>query len=378
VPGSLVMCAAGAMALFGVPGLVSPMRLETSPLEYINHKDQLYKDTKYLESQIAGLSITEVWLHGKPGDISDAPVLRGLDHFSNALEADARVGTAIGPTAMLRSLRYVGGKGDQLPDDEAGLEAVAGTLETLLPKEPLLGKFVNQKLSDTHVSVVTKTVGYEGFEQLDKMIRQKWAESVKSDPALKDLKIEVVGLAPLEARISALLVPTLVESFGLTVIIIFGTFLLVFRSGAARLMAMIPSLFAILVMFGLMRVTGMTLNVATILIASTVLGTSENDQIHFFYHFQEARNAGATTEQALRHTLQIAGRAIFFATIINAGGFLAFAFSTLPPIKEFGMLSCVAFLLSMIADFTALPAALWMVFREKPDAEKNKASRAPA
>ena len=47
---------------------------------------------------------------------------------------------------------------------------------------------------------------------------------------------------------------------------------------------------------------------------------------------------------------------------------MAFAFSTLPPIRQFGILSCLAFVLSMIADFTALPAALWMVFREKPDA----------
>ena len=97
--------------------------------------------------------------------------------------------------------------------------------------------------------------------------------------------------------------PTLVESFVLTVVIIFVTFLVVFRSGAARLMAMIPSLFAILVMFGVMRLTGMTLNVATILIASTVLGTTENDQIHFFYHFLEKarrrhRRAGAAPHAA--------------------------------------------------------------------------------
>ncbi|MGZ3425310.1 MAG: MMPL family transporter, partial [Polyangia bacterium] len=86
--------------------------------------------------------------------------------------------------------------------------------------------------------------------------------------------------------------------------------------------------------------------------------------------------AGCTTEQALRHTLGIAGRAIFFATIINAGGFLAFAFSTLPPVRQFGILSAIAFLLSMIADFTALPAALWMVFREKPDEVREAATNA--
>jgi predicted RND superfamily exporter protein len=372
VPASLVMCAGGAVALFGIPHLIRPMELETNPLEYINHKARLYQDTKMLERQIAGLSITEVWLHGKPGLISDAPVLKGLEHLSQSLESDSRVGTVIGPTAMLRSLRYVAGQGDQLPEDEDKLEQIAGTLETLLPREPMLQRFVDTKLGQTHLSVVTKTVDYDGFVKLDEMIRQKWKDAVARDPALKDLEIEIVGLAPLQARISKLLVPTLTESFGLTVIIIFGTFLLVFRSGAARLMAMIPSLFAILVMFGFMRVSGMTLNVATILIASTVLGTSENDQIHFFYHFQEARNAGQSTEKALQHTLAIAGRAIFFATIINAGGFLAFAFSTLPPIREFGMLSALAFGLSMIADFTALPAALWMVFREKPDQDKNE------
>jgi hypothetical protein len=168
--------------------------------------------------------------------------------------------------------------------------------------------------------------------------------------------------------VSQSLVPTLVESFELTVLIIFGTFLLIFRSGAARLLAMIPSLFAILVMFGVMRVSGMTLNVATILIASTVLGTSENDQIHFFYHYQESKRRGGSVEQALRHTFTVSGRGIFFATMINAGGFLAFALSDLPPFRQFGILTAVAFVLSMLADFTALPAALWIVFRDKPDA----------
>ena len=119
--------------------------------------------------------------------------------------------------------------------------------------------------------------------------------------------------------------PTLVESFGLTVVIIFGTFLLVFRNGAARLMAMIPSLFAILVMFAVMR-----------LLRHDAERGDDPDRLDGARHVRErsdpfllslpreARKAG-TTEEALRHTLCIAGRAIFFATLINAGGFLAFA-----------------------------------------------------
>ena len=174
--------------------------------------------------------------------------------------------------------------------------------------------------------------------------------------------------------------PTLVHSFTITFAVIFFTFLLVFRSGPARLTAMLPSLFAILVMFLFMRMAGIPLNVATILIATTVLGATENDQIHFFYHFQEHRS-GATTEQALKlwvtarwreqalaHSIRVAGHPILFATLINAGGFLALVLSNLPPMRQFGIVTSAAFVLAMLADFTILPAALWLLFRERPDA----------
>ena len=104
------------------------------------------------------------------------------------------------------------------------------------------------------------------------------------------------------------------------------------------------------------------LNIATILIGSTILGATENDQIHFFYHFQEGRWTG-TTSGALRHALLIAGRPIVFATFINVSGFLALALSDLPPMREFGIVSSSAFVLALLADFTALPAALWILSR---------------
>ena len=72
--------------------------------------------------------------------------------------------------------------------------------------------------------------------------------------------------------------------------------------------------------------------------------------------------------QAKLTPLQERGRAIFFATLINAGGFLAFALSALPPMRQLGILSALAFVLSMLADFTALPASLWILGRHKPDA----------
>lgn len=366
--GSLVLCGFGGIALFGVPGWIAPMKLETAAIEYIPHDSEIYKNTKELEKLVGGLSITNVWLKGKPGMVSDTKVLRGLVDFQRRLDAEKTIGSTSSVVTILATLRYLFHGSDVLPQDDAGLESLTDMLETQLSREPLLQSFVDKgNVSQTHFAVVSQNRSYEDFQTLAELLKTRWAESVAAHPALRDFEMRPVGLAPLEAKISHHMVPTLVESFVLTVGVIFVSFLLVFRSGIARVMAMIPSFFAILVMFLFMRTVGVFLNVATILIATTVLGTSENDQIHFFYHFQEGKKGNASTEAALRHTMLIAGKAIFFATLINAGGFLAFAFSTLPPIRQFGMLSSVAFVLSMIADFTALPASLWLLYRTRPD-----------
>jgi predicted RND superfamily exporter protein len=370
--GSLVLCAIGGIAVFGLPGVVKPMKLETAAIEYIPHESEMYKSTKEMEKLVGGLSITNVWLQGKPGMVSNAKVLRGLMDFQKRLDQEPQIGSTQSVVTLLSMLRYLSTDNDVLPTDDEGLEALTDTLETQLDREPLLQSFVDKgNVSQTHFAVVSRTQDHDEFQQLARVVENHWKASVAAHPALNDFAMRPVGLAPLQAKISHHMVPTLVESFVLTVGIIFVSFLLVFRSGIARVMAMIPSFFAILVMFLFMRSIGVFLNVATILIATTVLGTSENDQIHFFYHFQEGKKDNASTEAALRHTLLISGKAIFFATLINAGGFLAFAFSTLPPIRQFGILSSVAFVLSMIADFTALPASLWLLYREKPDSLKS-------
>jgi hypothetical protein len=346
-----------------------------NPAQYLNRNSDLYRDTLRVEQIMPGLSMADVWLRGKVGSLNQPEVIRGLDAFQSALEAEPLIGSAVGPTTMLRMVRYLSGKGDKIPDNPDELESLTNDLETLLAEEPLLARFVEPKnMSQAHITLLTHVTDYPTYQQLGLRVSDIWKATVRKHSALQEFggnPPSLVGLGRLQAKVTFNLVPTLTESFGLTVIIIFGAFLVVFRNGAARLMAMIPSLFAILVMFAVMRVTGMSLNVATILVASIILGTSENDQIHFFYHFLEGRKGG-TTETGLCHTMLIAGRSIFFATLINAAGFLAFALTDLPALREFAILTAIGFTLSMIADFSALPGALWMVFHDKPDAWKAK------
>jgi predicted RND superfamily exporter protein len=365
LPLSVLVMVAGVVALLGLPGRIAPLKLETDALGYVDPALPIVRDTRHFEQAVSGLSAVQAWVSAPPGHILDAEILRGLEEFSRRLEGDPRVGAVEGPTTALRFMRYVADGKDRLPDDPAAWPPLAARLEGLLMQEPDLRRDLDLgSLGEARLTIVHRAEGFDSVEALRSFLGAAWDEAASSAPALRDCRMRVVGEGILAMKITEYLVPTLTESFLLTAAIIFAAFLVVFRSGAARLMAMIPSLFAILAMFLVMRAAAIPLNVATILIASTVLGASENDQIHFFYHFQERRSEGV--EAAMRHALLIAGRAILFATLINAGGFLALIFSGLPPMRQFGILASSAFVLSMIASLTFLPAALWTFSGERP------------
>jgi hypothetical protein len=362
VGGAVVLILCGAAALFGIPGVFAPIALEMDVLTYVNPSERVAQDTRQFE-QSSGLDVVELWLQTPPGHALDPDFLRALELFTRQLESDSRITAVDGPTSVLRWERYVETGSDQLPTASSAWPKLASDLEQIMLTEPGAREYVDVKdLANVRLSIRGRAKLFGRVGAMRTFVEQKWAAAQAAEPALRAARGRVVGKGVLGAEITQRLLPTLTESFALTASIIFLAFLLVFRNPSARLMTMLPSLFAILCAFLVMRLTGIPLNIATILIGSTVLGATENDQIHFFYHFQEGHSIG-TTSGALRHALLVAGRPILFATLINASGFLALAFSNLPPMREFGIVSASAFLLALLADFTALPGALWILSR---------------
>ncbi len=365
VIGSLVLAAAGLVALVGIPGHLAPMKVGVDALDYVDPKLEIARDMRFYREHVGGLNVARVWVRTAPGAVTDPRLLSALDRFTTAVEHEPGVTSVVGPTTFLRIRSYLAGRGDRLPTDPQAFARAAGDLEQLLLTQPELRAFIDVgSLASAQLTVVFERTDEAGYRALASALRADWNATVGA-AGLKGVRMQVVGEGLLQAKVGASLVPTLAESFALTAALILVVFLVVFRSGTARLMAMIPSVFAILVTFLGMRLLGVPLNVATILIATTVLGTTENDQIHFFHHLGEAPGG---LETRLRHTLHVAGRAIAFATLINSAGFLALALSGFPPLRQFGVVTAAAFLLAMLADFTALPAALWMERRGRPDA----------
>jgi predicted RND superfamily exporter protein len=362
VGGTLVLMLCGAAALLGIPGVLDPPALETDALTYVNPSARVAQDTRYFEESNA-LDTVELWLQTPPGQALDPQLLRALEQLTRRLESDPRITAVDGPTSVLRWARYAASGSDQLPTSPAAWPKLAADLEQIMLSEPGARAYVDlTQLANVRLTIRGRAKLFGPIGAMRTFVEQTWAAAQAAEPALRAVHGSVVGQAVLATEITQRLLPTLVQSFALTASVIFLAFLVLFRSPSARLMTMIPSLFAILCAFLLLRLTGIPLNIATILIGSTILGATENDQIHFFYHFQEGRSSG-TMAGALRHAFLTAGRPIVVATLINVSGFLALALSDLPPMRQFGIAAASAFVLALLADFTALPAALWILSR---------------
>jgi len=362
---ALLLMACGAAALFGIPGKLAPLALETDALTYVNPSERVAEDTRRFQ-EFNGLDVVDLWIRTPPGKALDPEFLRAIDELTRKLESDTRITAVDGPTSVLRWARYVESGNDKLPTDATSWARLAGDLEQIMLTVEGAREYVDiTNLASVRMTVRGRAELFGRTGAMKRFVQQDWNDAKAHNPALQDANGMLVGKGVLATAITERLLPTLTESFALTASIIFCAFLVVFRSPAARLMTMIPSLFAILSVFLVMRLTGIPLNIATILIGSTVLGATENDQVHFFYHFQEGRNGGHQTAGALQHAMLIAGRPIVFATLINASGFLALSFSDLPPMRQFGIVTSTAFILALLADFTALPGALWILSRHE-------------
>jgi predicted RND superfamily exporter protein len=361
---ALFVMLCGAAALFGIPGRLAPLQLETDALTYVDPHERVAQDTRRFEAT-NGLDVLDLWLQTKPGHALDPEFLRAVELLTRKLEAHRGVDAVDGPTSVLRWEHYIQTGSDQLPMAPDDWTKLSADLEQILLTQPSVRNYVDiTDLASVRLSIRGRGEVFGPSGAMRQFVEDTWAAMQSSDPAFRDVHGQLAGKGVLSGKITERLLPTLMQSFALTASVIFCAFLLVFRSPSARLMTMIPSFFAILSVFIVMRVTHIPLNIATILIGSTILGATENDQVHFFYHLQEGRSTG-TTGGALRHAMLTAGRPILFATLINTSGFLALALSDLPPMRQFGTVSASAFVLALLADFTALPGALWILSRDK-------------
>lgn len=126
----------------------------------------------------------------------------------------------------------------------------------------------------------------------------------------------------------------------------------------AGLIAMIPNVFPLVVVFGAMGHATTLVDIGTMMTASVAMGIAVDDTIHFLTWFRLHIDQGMTRIEAIIETYRRVGPAMMQTTLVAGLGLFVFALSTFAPTQKFGTLMLVMLGVALVGDLVLMPALL--------------------
>lgn len=149
-----------------------------------------------------------------------------------------------------------------------------------------------------------------------------------------------------------------IASLGFALVVIFMVLSLLFLSIKVGFLSLLPNILAILLLFGVMGMTGITLNVGTSIIASIAIGIAVEDAIRYLARLSDEIRTTHDQEKAIFQTISTVGKPIIYASAALGLGFMVFLFSNFVPIQKFGFLTALTVAVAFVNDLVLLPALL--------------------
>jgi predicted RND superfamily exporter protein len=145
-------------------------------------------------------------------------------------------------------------------------------------------------------------------------------------------------------------------SLSVAFVVIFAVLSLLFTSLRVGIFALVPNALPVLVYFGALGWSGVTLNPTTGLVACLVLGIAVDDTIHFMTRFNQAARRLADETEGVAEALRTVGRPVTYTSAALCLGFLVLTTSELRNQAEFGALAAFTLAFAWLIDVTFTPA----------------------
>ena len=172
------------------------------------------------------------------------------------------------------------------------------------------------------------------------------------------LSAKYTGMVPLVYQTQHELINGLTSSLIMAFVLILFVFVFLLRSVPASLVAMLPNLFPVVVVFGFMSWAGILVDVGTMMTASVALGVAVDDTMHYLTWFSDGISKGQTPKEAALNAYRRCAAAMTQSTLIAGLGLFSFAFSTFVPTQRFGVMMLAILATAEFGDLVFLPALL--------------------
>lgn len=361
---------------------LSKIEINSNMLNLFESSHPMRQMYNLVDEKMAGSSNLEIMIDmGKENALKDPRLLNIMAEVQQYL--DNRLPHEILKTHSLVDIvkdsnkALNGGRAEfySIPQNSAVLDQTIFLFNNANPNDRR--KVVSDDYRQARISVNMVNAGSKRYVEILKIIQpdiQKIFAPLKSDyPAME---VTVTGGMTIISKMIDYLSKSQIQGFGAALAIITMILFVAFQSRKLGFIAILPNLFPLIVMYGLMGFLGIPLDVDSLIVAPLMIGIVVDDTVHFLTHYRAAVIKHGDIIKAIQSAFREVGQAITFTTIILATSFLAFAWLDHQGLKHFGQLSALAITSALIADLFLLPALLVLfkatITRKVPGGDINE------
>lgn len=353
----LVMAASAVVAAAAIAGMFR-LRVDTNHINFFAARHPLHVSADLIDRELSGVYSFQVFFEGPADAMREPDVLARMDRLQQEILRLPNVRKAVSLVDYLKRANR------ELHDGAASAEIVPASRALIAQELFVLSlsdagrrELAHVAASDFSRAQMTVRLASMSSDVVFVQINEAVALAERAF-AGSPVKTTVTGSGRLFAQLDHYLVMSQLSSFATAFVTVFAVIFVVFRSFKFGVLAMLPNLFPVLAILGAMGWLDISLNVATVMLASVALGVVDDDTIHFISRYRREVAAGADTDGAILAATVHEGRAAFTTALINSCAYAVLITSEYRPTAWFGGLLALTMVVAFLAEVFILPAAI--------------------
>jgi uncharacterized protein len=346
--------------------------------EYFDTRYQFRNDNDYVESRLTGFeSISYSLSAGESGGISNPEYLEMLEKFSEWYRQQPGVlyvNTLTDTMKRLnKNLNYDDPAFYRIPDERNLSAQYLLLYELSLPFGLDLNNQINVDKSSTRLTAVLESISTREVLDLENRA-QAWLKENAPPSMLTHGASPLIMFSHIAKRnLISMMTGTLLALLLISVIL-----MVVLRSLKIGLISIIPNIGPVFMTFGIWGLIYQQIGFAVAVVAPVALGIIVDDTVHFLSKYLRARREqNKSAEDAVRYSFHTVGTALGVTSFILVAGFLVLSYSGFTMNSHLGIMTTIAILSALLADFLFLPPLLMKLDEKKQEKTALRGSVVP-
>lgn len=332
-------------------------------LEDLAKGDPLRENFEFFEKEYSGARPFDVVISTKDStSILEYEKVKVLDTLESHLKSEFGIQGFVSLNAIVKAINRAntGGSIDsyEFPESRKKWKKIKSQI-LKVQKTGKLDMILPDGNHETRISAQVKDYGGKVFKAKYQSIQDTLNPILES----AGLHLRFTGMGYLidknNETLASGLMWGLVIAFG-AVALIMG---MIFKSVKMVIITLIPNVVPLLMIGGVMGISGIDLKVSTSIIFTIAFGIAVDDTIHYVSKLKMELDKGRSVIYALKRASISTGKAIVLTSLILISGFFALVFSDFASTFYIGLLVSLTLVFAVISDLFLLPVLIFLFYK---------------